>query len=142
MMYCSFPKCKADSAPQLDGIPICSRHAEQVYLAVSDLAKRVTLAQRIATAPPAKGTAKPGYSARPGVVYFARFGYLIKIGFTTSIKDRMRALRPDEVLATMPGTMSDEKALHRRFHRLRERDEMFLPGPELTDYIARLKAAA
>lgn len=139
---CSFPYCRSDAPPQLVDLPICARHAQEVYLAVHDLAQRVTLQDRIAVAPRGSGRAKPGWGMRPGVVYFMRFGYLIKIGFSANLKQRIKDLRPDEVLLTMPGTMQDEKALHERFRRLRERNELFLPGPELTDFIEARKAEA
>lgn len=141
MTDCSFPSCKAPAA--LDGLPICGRHAQAVYLAVKDKIDRASLAQRKEAA--RKPNGRPPRllnSDRPGVVYFARFGHLIKIGFTTDLRARMATLKPDEVLHTTPGTMRDEKALHKRFHRLRERDEYFLPGAELLDFIERDKYAA
>lgn len=81
---------------------------------------------------------------RQGHVYYARRGGLIKIGFTSSLANRMRALLPDEVLATEPGTLETEHARHQQFAEWRDRgnkrSEWFADNPELRAHIARLVA--
>ncbi|RSN55588.1 hypothetical protein DMH12_15325 [Streptomyces sp. WAC 04229] len=76
------------------------------------------------------------------LVYFARRERLIKIGWTTDLKKRMKAL-VTRSLATEPGDIVRERQLHRRFkHLLAERREWFHPGPDLIAYINELRAAA
>ncbi|WP_327582461.1 GIY-YIG nuclease family protein [Nonomuraea sp. NBC_00507] len=79
----------------------------------------------------------------PEYVYFIKRDGLIKIGWTTNIRSRMKALRPDEVLHVQPGTQKDEAALHRAFRHLRvgtetggrRLREWFQPGDDLVAYI-------
>lgn len=89
-----------------------------------------------------RGTADPWRSTTPGLVYFMRFGDRVKIGFTTNLKNRSQAIPHDEVMATMPGTMRDEKALHARFAKHRIHHEWFDLAPEVADFIASIKRAA
>lgn len=74
------------------------------------------------------------------VVYYLRRNGLIKIGWTGNIKARMRALRPDELLAVEPGCMHIETGRHHQFaeHRLPNDgngDEWFSPEPEVLAHI-------
>lgn len=57
-----------------------------------------------------------------GSIYFAKVDDLdvVKVGFSTSVADRMRALRSEhgrgfDVLGTISGTMADERYFHRLF---------------------------
>lgn len=59
-------------------------------------------------------------NGKPGHVYFIRDGHRLKIGFTTNIKSRVKAIQTDcaeavDVLMVMPGTQGTEKFLHERF---------------------------
>lgn len=74
------------------------------------------------------------------VVYYLRRSDLIKIGWSGNLKSRMRALRPDELLAAEPGCMHLETGRHHQFdaHRLPNDgngDEWFSPAPELLAHI-------
>lgn len=74
------------------------------------------------------------------VVYYLRRNGLIKIGWSGNLKARMRALRPDELLAVEPGCMHIETGRHHQFaeHRLPSGpagDEWFNPAPELLGHI-------
>ncbi|MFD5491601.1 GIY-YIG nuclease family protein [Streptomyces sp. NPDC127091] len=64
---------------------------------------------------------KPGsYGDAPGgVVYYIRRGQYVKIGTTTNLRNRMRDLMPDEVLAIEPGSYDLEATLHATFARIR-----------------------
>lgn len=98
------------------------------------------------TLPGAMARIREETALEPGIpcVYFVSDGDAIKIGFTSNGVDRrLEALRngnPREikVLATMRGTMDDEKRLHRRFAEYRVRGEWFKAAPELLDFIASL----
>jgi hypothetical protein len=74
------------------------------------------------------------------VVYYLRRNDLIKIGWSGNLKARMRALRPDELLAVEPGCMHIETGRHHQFAEYRlpsgpDGDEWFRPAPELTAHI-------
>lgn len=64
---------------------------------------------------------KPGtYGDAPGgVVYYIRRGEYVKIGTTTNLRNRMRDLMPDEILAVEPGSYDLESTLHATFAEIR-----------------------
>lgn len=75
-----------------------------------------------------------------GLIYFAKVEDLeiVKVGFSISVPDRMRALRTEhgrdfEVLGTVKGTMSDERWFHRMLWWCRDRT---LKGNEFFSYPA------
>lgn len=47
------------------------------------------------------------------VVYAARVGEHIKIGYTTNLWQRLHSLRATELLGFQPGTWDDEQRMHR-----------------------------
>lgn len=74
------------------------------------------------------------------VVYYLRKGDRIKIGWSGNLSARMRALRPDALLAVEPGCMHLETGRHHQFaeHRLPntgDGDEWFTPAPELLAHV-------
>lgn len=76
------------------------------------------------------------------LVYFARRDRLIKIGWTSQLDKRMKAMQT-KALATEPGDIVRERQLHRRFaHLLARGNEWFHPGPDLITYINVLREAA
>ena len=83
-----------------------------------------------------------------GLIYIAGFDRFVKIGFTSqSVAERIRTLStgsplPIEVYATMPGRVSDERALHRRFHECRLRGEWFELRGDLSVWVAALRNGA
>ena len=89
-------------------------------------------------------------AATMGVIYFVqhRGGSEIKIGYAGNAVNRLRQLRTGSptgltVLLLLPGTPSDEAALHARFQRDRKSsdNEWFAPSAELRAYIeAELKS--
>lgn len=81
----------------------------------------------------------------PGFVYFVEAGDCIKIGFTTSLSDRLPKIATGTshklvILHTEPGLISDEKQLHQQFAEFRVRREWFRKAPELLAYIEQRKA--
>lgn len=75
-----------------------------------------------------------------GQIYFADDGLFIKIGFSKDTVSREAQLRVGSsrnvrIVASQPGTMRDEKALHRQFAHLRHRGEWFRKEPELLQHI-------
>ena len=83
-----------------------------------------------------------------GVVYFVEAPATgqIKIGFTTNIEARFKALSAHSgaelrLLATMPGTRRKERTLHRKFAADRVRGEWFRATDDLLAYIRSEKPA-
>lgn len=80
-----------------------------------------------------------------GTVYYARCGHLIKIGWTTGLRSRMQALRPDELVAIEPGSRHVETQRHREFAPYNVPHmggrEWFSRSPALLDHVAALTAA-
>lgn len=77
-----------------------------------------------------------------GHVYFiqAQRSLAIKIGFAVDISKRLDQLQTANaeeltVVGSTPGTVLDEKALHRRFATSHIRGEWFMATSELTSYI-------
>lgn len=132
-LECAFSGCNRPLITEFD-FPLCSKHCRTVYLTVRDMLANAT-PEAVVHYP--NGRAKPLASKRIGTVYFARIGEHIKIGYTTNLKERMSHLHA-ELLATMPGTMGTERALHAKFGALWVRGELFRPGQGLLDYIADL----
>lgn len=81
---------------------------------------------------------------RPQTVYFMQSleGGPIKIGVAVDVEDRRRKLQTPglrlKLLATMPGSYPEERALHARFAAYRQHKEWFAPAPELLAFIAEL----
>lgn len=74
-----------------------------------------------------------------GQIYFARCGDLVKIGYSTNFAQRLETLQVQcpqkiEVLLVIAGSLTEEKALHRRFAASRTTGEWFT----LTDDIRTL----
>jgi len=87
-------------------------------------------------------------TAREPTNYFIACGDdLIKIGYTTNLRSRLRSLRtatPKElrVLLVIPGTHDDEQELHRKFEAYRVGREWFSRCDAITEFIASHRMAA
>lgn len=75
------------------------------------------------------------------VVYYLLVDGLIKIGFTTNIRSRLRAYPPTtHLLVTEPGSFQLERSRHRQFSsHLADRIEWFHPAAELWEHIRTLR---
>lgn len=65
---------------------------------------------------------------------------MIKIGFSTDVDQRMESLKtaspfPLQLILSLPGTMQDERNLHRLFDSCRGHGEWFTPHPDLLEFI-------
>ena len=136
MDFCCYPKCEKPPSALAD-VPLCDRHCQKVYLTVLELVAQTSPEDQVA-ASGYRGKAAPTPAYTDGTVYFIRKGNLIKIGWTGNMPKRMRELKPDQILATMPGTFQDEKNMHVRFRDLREQGEWFRIGPDLVALIGSL----
>jgi hypothetical protein len=75
-------------------------------------------------------------------MYFIAGAGLIKIGISTNVTARFRAIRnsspvPVELLGHCRGSTATEGLMHSRFSGLRQHGEWFKDTPELRDEIAR-----
>lgn len=75
-------------------------------------------------------------------VYFIRSEQadMIKIGYTTDIAQRLNNLQTAspfslKLLISVPGTLEDERNLHKLFDSCRGHGEWFAPHPELLEFI-------
>lgn len=73
------------------------------------------------------------------LVYFMRLGNRVKIGYTSKLKDRLSAIRPEELMATERGGRRRERELHQRFDSYRVSGEWFSLEGEVADYISTLQ---
>lgn len=76
------------------------------------------------------------------LVYYMRFGDRVKIGYTTNLASRLKAVPNDELLATEPGTRAVESARHHQFRELRLIGEWFGNAEPLIGHIERLRRTA
>ncbi len=80
--------------------------------------------------------------ARPrvDVVYYIRFDDRMKIGTTGNLRQRMRTLWHDEVMALERGGRSRERARHEQFASSRIGGEWFEISPALAAHVDQLRA--
>ena len=129
---CVWPRCPKT---RYAGSPLCASHLEIAHSVWS-----IERAGKIN--PPIEIEASPLPAPKPvdGIVYFIRSGGYIKIGWTSNLDKRMKAYPPDTtLLAVMPGTRKDERAIHKRFaHLLTHGREWFPLAPQITEYIGQV----
>lgn len=124
--------CALCEEPIPHAVPrLCSGCQTAVHLYVSIQLQQTEARDESSDRPPAVGH-----------VYYARRGALVKIGFTTDLRQRMRTILPDEVLAVEPGSYATEAARHRQFEHLRHagQREWFRQARDLAAHIQRVVA--
>jgi hypothetical protein len=129
--------------PDLD-YPVCQRHAVKIAAAV---AAHVNDDSRIARMLLQTAWYPAVAQADGPVVYYVRIGDHIKIGYSRSVSERIKTFQTSnavvELLACEAVTEWDSEAeRHRRFadHRVKDRRELFEPGPELIQHINQIRA--
>ncbi len=75
-----------------------------------------------------------GVSQRPGWVYFIKKDNLVKIGWSANPQQRVQKFEGD-LLGLLPGPMTLEKELHKRFADLHQGSEWFRLGNTLRDWL-------
>lgn len=137
---CTAGSCSSHVAPECPA-PLCADHARLVFawvLAEAQAHSAITDTPDHQATPAPEG---PRWADMPGHIYYVRIGNHVKIGWTSNLKHRFTSLQPDQVLATQPGTLRDERELHHRFgYLLAKGREYFHPGPALVDHIASIRA--
>lgn len=79
---------------------------------------------------------------RVDVVYYLRWADRIKIGTSHRPRQRLAAIRHEELLAFEPGGRDVEQQRHREFADLREGGEWFTAAAPLLAHIAALRTEA
>lgn len=129
------------SAAAVGGVVTAVEAVVAVAVAAAVWAIGSRVARRLRVRPQAR-------TGRQGTVYFIGDGEgRVKIGYTAgSAAERMKDLQTGSpqrlrLLATQPGSMRDERALHRRFAhaRIRQDGEWFRATPGLRRHIAGRK---
>lgn len=87
----------------------------------------------------------PNRQPRALTIYVVRAGEALKIGITSDISRRLKALRNAsahavELLASFPGNRWMEEELHQRFATHRLRGEWFAAHPDLLAWVEEKKA--
>jgi hypothetical protein len=116
--FCCAPECTSPPSPDLD-VPLCGRHARSVYSDVASLLRR-----RAGVEPAPASRARPLFAATVATIYFAEVDGLLKIGFSTHVERRLADLG-GKLIASGPGTMHTERAMHARFGPWWVRGEYF-----------------
>lgn len=148
---CTFGDCRM-LATTKEPLRFCPEHQEPAasLLAHTAGAAKVRELEDGLGLSPSTWTRRYGYAVTPvptnqhhaPLVYFARRDRLIKIGWTSQLHKRMKAMQTT-ALATEPGDVVLERQLHRRFaHLLAQGREWFHPKPELIAYINDLRRAS
>lgn len=150
---CQWRKCPKEGQQQTAiALPFCADHlrvittatakvrAIEVVIAEQRQADRVT--RQVDLVSIVEKSTEPS-QPKLGWLYFVRVDDLIKIGYTTNLYQRLRHYPPNAVvLATQPGTMKMEKALHGQFRfALAKGREWFHVRPEIVEHIAGVVAA-
>ncbi|MEV4735048.1 MULTISPECIES: GIY-YIG nuclease family protein [unclassified Microbacterium] len=73
------------------------------------------------------------------VVYYVRYDRRVKIGTSGRPRQRLAAIRHDELLAFEPGGREIEQARHRQFAAIREGGEWFTLDEDLRAHIRALR---
>lgn len=138
--FCCIPTCRAVPHPASPH-PMCGTHIKEMYVFGQSLVDdRWTEAVREAVEATRPVPVIPPTNDTAGYVYFVQIRGLIKIGYTTYPRARFKSLRPDRVLAVIPGTLTDEKRCHAAFaHLLAERREYFRPEADLLAFIEEMR---
>lgn len=113
---CPIGNCNDAVDRRLRGANVCTRHARLVWAAVE-------LTRPVSRKAPMKNDM--------GTIYIVQLGDRVKIGFTLNMKRRMGQVPHERVLATFPGTLADEAAMHEAFAESRVTGEWFAVSPEL-----------
>lgn len=78
---------------------------------------------------------------RPGFVYFLQMGDKVKIGFSTNVGNRLKAIKtacplPAEIVKIIPGSEQTERYFHAHFAANRLNGEWFALDSHLASFLA------
>ena len=136
--------CENNASWDIKTLPLCYDHGLEVARvyedAILDL-RRERLGEEAMHATEVRERVRG--NREPSLVYYARIGDYIKIGYSTRLRRRLATLRVDELLAVEPGGPDLERERHHQFdaERIDLRRENFRPSPALADHIEHLRDA-
>jgi hypothetical protein len=136
---CCWPDCPQ---PKTEHTQLCTSHLYIAHEAYAKILAGMPLPSRVTFTVQAEPEPVEPKPEKPGTIYYVRSGGYIKIGWTSDLSKRMKGYPPDSVLmATHPGTRSDETTVHRKFavHRTHGR-EWYALVPAIMGHIARVQA--
>jgi hypothetical protein len=84
-------------------------------------------------------TAETREAAAGSVVYYMRIGNRIKIGFSTNLTERLKAINPEELMAFELGGRKLEMARHSQFAQSRVNGEWFKYEGPLAEHVRELQ---
>jgi hypothetical protein len=140
--------CEAPSAADMP-FPICPRHALRLFNRLQQMAQDRAHAAPVAAlldnmaAWPAS-LPQTFHAKHDDVIYYVRFGDIVKIGTTRNLRNRLNTYPPTAVLlAVEPGGLRLEAERHAQFaHLLAYRNEWFFAADELLEFAAFLSQSA
>lgn len=149
LAHCRWPGCRAE--PVEKQIPLCDRHFQ--YIGERFVDERTAFGSAyIQSLRPSLEARKEEHRLREerraqaleaqSVVYYIRIGDHVKIGFTSNLRERLKALRvyTDNLLATEPGGRAVEAQRHQEFAAERVgRRENFNPSRRLLAHIEQVR---
>jgi hypothetical protein len=153
--------CQHEAVCKVFGFNLCRVHAEKMQHAVTRAIHddqgewfRGLLRENLAEYSHGEvrdlALSTPVFGARTVIYFVARY-HLVKIGYATDLRSRLRAIEqgssiipgmaatPVELLASFPGDRARERELHDRFRHLCAGGEWFLLNDELEGFIKRVK---
>lgn len=146
---CCWPSCTRNVA-WFSGnkLPLCFDHAWDAFIAVKnadehrpkiseyELNRQLATRNRIAR----EDAERDSRAIEPGWIYYVKVTDRIKIGYSTDVRQRMRAYPPHaELLAVHPGTPTLERDIHRDFAgHLAQGREWFRPDTEVMAHVAKV----
>lgn len=137
-LKCSYPRCPRPVTTYVD-MRICNSHVHQV---VDEVKRREPERFVVVRTVRPKVEEKPKRNLpKDGTIYYLEHDGHIKIGWTSDLRRRMRQFPPGAaLLATEPGTQSDERKVHRKFkvHRTHG-NEWFAAVPSLKHHVEMVK---
>ena len=140
---CRVDSCERNASWDIKALPLCYEHGYEIAILYEEaiVTQRALRRGREAEQATAVHEVKRG-NREPTVVYYARIGDYIKIGYTTRLRNRLATLRVDELLAVEPGGADLESERHQQFARERIdlRRENFRPSERLAAHITATRS--
>lgn len=130
---CRVDMCDRDASWDIKALPLCYEHGYEVAL---NYERAIVARRRMRLEGQAEHAAEVHEVKRgnrePSVVYYARIGDYIKIGYTTRLRNRLATLRVDELLAV-------ERHTQFAADRIDLRRENFRPSAALAQHITNTR---
>lgn len=136
---CYWPMCGSPKWTSVPGMELCQKHALSVWQNVDTLVQGGEVQPPVPVVKIDPTQLPPPLPQTPdgGWIYYLQIGDRIKIGYASSMYNRMRSYPPNSILlAVHPGKIADERRIHREVahHRVAGR-EWYGVTPEMVAYV-------